>query len=164
MGSASYHLPSPSRSVSWVRSESSFSGVLCLLWGADLWLQPPWWMSTVQDPRKTWLAAGTGEVIKMYGPPGTTLAHQAPGHLSCLDLGKAQNTCPTKSVPLQSTQGPEPEQLRSGKCTKRRAHFGQCPCRATWSLSSVDPGSTCRHELGQTQCGPYTASNPHTCQ
>ena len=21
-----------------------------------------------------------------------------------------------------------------------------------------------RHELGQTQCGPYTASTPHTCQ
>ena len=29
---------------------------VCLLWGADLWLQPSWWMSTVQDPRKTWLA------------------------------------------------------------------------------------------------------------
>ena len=28
------------------------------LWGADLWLQPSWWMSTVQDPRKTWLATG----------------------------------------------------------------------------------------------------------
>ena len=29
---------------------------MCLLWGADLWLQHSWWMSTVQDPRKTWLA------------------------------------------------------------------------------------------------------------
>ena len=28
----------------------------CLLWRADLWLLPFWWMSTVQDPRKTWLA------------------------------------------------------------------------------------------------------------
>ena len=45
----------------------SFLGVLqehrlrcavCLLWGADLWLWPSWWMSTVQDPRKTWLATG----------------------------------------------------------------------------------------------------------
>ena len=25
---------------------------MCLLWRADLWLQPSWWMSTVQDPRK----------------------------------------------------------------------------------------------------------------
>ena len=29
---------------------------MCLLWGADLRLQTSWWMSTVQDPRKTWLA------------------------------------------------------------------------------------------------------------
>ena len=28
------------------------------LWGADLWLQPSWQMSTIQDPRKTWLATG----------------------------------------------------------------------------------------------------------
>ena len=31
---------------------------VCLLWGADLWLRSSWQMSTVQDPRKTWLAAG----------------------------------------------------------------------------------------------------------
>ena len=29
-----------------------------LLWGADLRLQPFWWMSTIQDLRKTWLAIG----------------------------------------------------------------------------------------------------------
>ena len=32
---------------------------MCLLWGADLWLQPSWQMSTIQDPRKTWLATGS---------------------------------------------------------------------------------------------------------
>ena len=31
-------------------------------------------------------------------------------------------------------------------------------------MSSVDTESTCRHELGQTQNGPYTVSTPHTCQ
>ena len=54
-------------------------------------------------------------------------ARQVPGCLSYLDLGKAQNACPTESVPLQSTQEAEPEQLRPGKGTKRRACFGQCP-------------------------------------
>ena len=29
-----------------------------LLWGADLRMRPSWQMSTVQDPRKTWLATG----------------------------------------------------------------------------------------------------------
>ena len=30
-----------------------------LLWGADLRLRPSWQMSTVQDPRKVWLAIGS---------------------------------------------------------------------------------------------------------
>nr|XP_020747006.1 dynein light chain 1, cytoplasmic-like [Odocoileus virginianus texanus] len=62
----------------------------------------------------------------------------------------------TQSVPLWSTQEPEPKELRPGKCTKRWAHFRQNPCRETWNLSSVDLESKCRHELGQTQYGPYT--------
>ena len=32
---------------------------MCPLWGADLWLRPSQWMSTIQDPRKTWLATGS---------------------------------------------------------------------------------------------------------
>ena len=40
---------------------------------------------------------------------------QAPGCLSCLDLGRAQNADPTKFVPLRSSQEPEPEWLRPGK-------------------------------------------------
>ena len=32
---------------------------VCLLWGADLRLRPFWQMSTIQDPRKTWLATGS---------------------------------------------------------------------------------------------------------
>ena len=31
---------------------------VCFLWGANLWLRPSWWMSTVQDPRNTSLATG----------------------------------------------------------------------------------------------------------
>ena len=29
---------------------------VCLFWGADLWLRPAWWMSTIQNPKKSWLA------------------------------------------------------------------------------------------------------------
>ena len=49
------HLPGPSHSVSQGHHKSSLR---CLLWGADLKLQPSWKMSTIQDPRKTWLATG----------------------------------------------------------------------------------------------------------
>ena len=69
-------------------------------------------------------------------------AHQAPGCLSYSELGRAQNAGPTKSVPLWSTQESEPEWLRPGKCTQTRAHVRQFPCRATWSLRSVDWEST----------------------
>ena len=85
--------------------------------------------------------AGMEEVIKIHGPPGTVCLPST-WCLSCSNLGRAQNACPTESVPLQSTQEPKPEQLRPGKCMKCRACFGQYPCRAPWSLSSVDPEST----------------------
>ena len=71
-------------------------------------------------------------------PTKVECACQPPGHQTCLDLGRAQNTGPTESVPLWSTQEPEPEQLRSGDCKQPRAHFRKFPCRAIWSLSSVD--------------------------
>ena len=29
---------------------------VCLFWRADLWLQPSWWMLSVQNPKKSWLA------------------------------------------------------------------------------------------------------------
>ena len=78
----------------------------------------------------------------MSHPTWEEWARQARGRLSCSDLGKTQNADSTESVPLWSTQEPEPEWLRPGKCTQPRACFRQFPCRATWSLSSVDQEST----------------------
>ena len=57
-GGVSHHLPSPSCCPQ-VHHESIISGMLCLLRGAYLWLRPSWQMSTIQDPRKTWLATGS---------------------------------------------------------------------------------------------------------
>ena len=87
-------------------------------------------------------------------------AHQKLGHLSCSDLGRAQNAGPTKSAPLRSTQVPEPEQLRPGKCTQPR------PASDSSWQSNQEPeqcrlGKHTHSELGQTQCGLDTAS---TCQ
>ena len=45
--------------------------------------------------------AGAGEVISHRD-----CACQTPGHLSCSDLGRAQNSGPTESGPLRSTQVP----------------------------------------------------------
>ena len=88
-------------------------------------------------------------------------SHQTPGHLSCSDLGREQSVDPSESVPLWSTREPLPEQLRPGKCTQHRARFRQFPCRAIWSLSSVDWESThAESERGQAQCGPDTATLP----
>ena len=42
---------------------------MCLLWGADLRLWPSWQMSTVQDPRKTWLATGSLLTVWWRMPP-----------------------------------------------------------------------------------------------
>ena len=66
---------------------------------------------------------------KMHRPTWGECTGQAPGHLRCSDLGRAQNADPTKSVTLWSNREPEPEQLRSGKCTQPRARFRQFSCR-----------------------------------
>ena len=79
---------------------------------------------------------------KMQCPTWVECAHQAPGCLSCLDLGKAEKKGPTESVLLWSTQEAEPERGRSGKGTKCRTCLRQFACRATCSLSSVDQKST----------------------
>ena len=52
---------------------------------------------------------------------------QAPGHLSCLDLGRAQNAGPTESALLKTTQVSESERLRPGKCIQPRASLRQFP-------------------------------------
>ena len=87
-------------------------------------------------PRKpsSWPQGGD----KMHHPTWGEYACQAPGGLSCSDLGRAQNAGPTESVPLWNTREPEPEWLRLGKFMQPRACFRHFPCRATWSLNSVD--------------------------
>ena len=39
--------------------ERCLSCAMCLLWGADLWLRPSWWVSTIQNTKKSWLATGS---------------------------------------------------------------------------------------------------------
>ena len=102
-------------------------------------------------------AAGTREVIRRH--PGEC-ARQAPGRLSCSDLGRAQNIGPTESAPLGSTREPEPERIRPGKCTQARAQFRQCTHRAPWNLSSVDWEST--HAVNGGKPSVKTARTPHT--
>ena len=62
---------------------------------------------------------------------GDDCTHQAPGHLSCSDLGWAQNAGPTKSAPLWSTREPEPEWFRPGECMQPRASIRQFPAEQT---------------------------------
>ena len=57
-GAVSYCLPIPAARFLGTQQERHLRCAVCLLRGADLWLWPSRWMSTVQDPRKTWLATG----------------------------------------------------------------------------------------------------------
>ena len=91
-------------------------------------------------PRKPSGWDGGGD--KTHCPPGGDCAQQAPGHLSCSDLGRIQNTGPTESKPLGITREPEPEWLRPGKCTQPRA------CLSFWQ-SNLEP-EQCR--LGKHTC------------
>ena len=64
---------------------------------------------------------------KLQPSTGGDYTRQGTGHLSCSDLGQAQNAGPTKSVPLWSTRESEPEWLTPGKCMQTRACSRQFP-------------------------------------
>ena len=58
-----------------------------------------WCSHCTPRKRSSWDRGGD----KTHYPTWGHCTHQAPGHLSCSDLGRAQNACPTKSVPLWSS-------------------------------------------------------------
>ena len=60
--------------------ECCLSCAVCLLWRADLWLWPSWWKSTIQDPRKTWLATGSLLAV-WYRMPLSGSGHRPPASL-----------------------------------------------------------------------------------
>ena len=72
-----------------------------------------------------------GEAISRSSP-----ARQTPHHLSCSDLGRAQNTGSTESAPLRTSRVPEPERLRPGRCKQPRAGCGWIPAEqpTAWAV------------------------------
>ena len=84
---------------------------------------------------------------KLQPSTGCDHARQGTDHLSCSDLGRAQNAGPTKSVPLWRTQEPEPEWLRPEKWltsdSSRQSNLESEQCR-------LGKHTCC--EWGQTQC------------
>ena len=95
----------------------------------------------------------------------TRTVHSPSTQLSVL-LGPGKGTKRTAHLGLCPCRAPKNPRglVRPGKCTKHRDHSGQCSCRAPWSLSSVDPGSTCHLGLWQTKCDPSAVSTLHICQ
>ena len=79
-------------------------------------------------------------------------ARQTRHHLSCSDLGKAQNAGQTESVPLRTTRVPEPERLRPGRCMHPRAGLGGFPAENLEPELCGQGGHT-HHEQAQAQCG-----------
>ena len=65
-----------------------------------------------------------------------TSDRQALGHLSCSDLGRAQNAGPTESAPLRTTWIPELEWLRPGKYIQPRACLREFPAEQprSWAV------------------------------
>ena len=109
MASERHYLPN-CKQASLLTKTSWDSGRSTSAWEGALVVHPENW------------AAGMEEVISC-----SDRAHQTPGHLSCPDLGRAQNAGPTVSVPLRTTRVPEPEWLRPGKCIQPRASLRQFP-------------------------------------
>ena len=76
--------------------EHHFRCAVCLLWGADLWLPPSWWMSTVHYPRKTWLATGSLLTVWQRMPslgPRSPLSTQLWLSPACISASSGGWTC-----------------------------------------------------------------------
>ena len=80
---------------------------MCLLWKADLRLQPSWQMSTVQDPRKTWLA--TGSLLTVWWKM------QSLGE-DCSSPLPSGSGCHTAASPALGREGPK-QQLACSPCS-----------------------------------------------
>ena len=116
---------------------------------------PLWCIQETEQP-------GLGRCIRHTAHLGQCSC-QVAGHLSMLNLGRAQNTQPTGLCAFSEYSRTWVAE-RPWKCTKHRVHVGQCTCKTPWSLSSVDLGSTSCPGLRQTRCGPSTISIHHTWQ
>ena len=77
---------------------------------------------------------------------------QTPGHLSCSDLGRAQNAGPTESAPLRTTECLNLSGLDLGSA------YNPGLASDSSRQSNLDPeqcgqGGHMRHERGQAQSG-----------
>ena len=79
-------------------------------------------------PRKP--SGWDGEVMRRTPHLGR-LCWPSPWSPEPLGPGRANTAGPADSAPLWSTQEPEPERLRPGKCTQPRACLRQLPSRGT---------------------------------
>ena len=120
-----------------------------------------WWHSHF-TPRN--LSGWNQEDDKMHRPTWGECARQAPGHLSCLNLGWHKMQAWLSLCLCGVPENLNLSSFRPGKCRQPRACFIHFPCRATWNLSSVDQESTDamsggKHSVAQTLWALPTCSS-----
>ena len=104
-----HYLPN-SKQASLLTETSWGSGQSTSAWEGVLVVHPENW------------GAGMGEAISC-----SDCTRQTPHHLSCSELGRAQNAGPTESAPLRTSWVPKPERLRTGRCMQPRASLRRFP-------------------------------------
>ena len=71
--------PGPASRFSGLQGALLLRCAMCLFWGADLWLRPSWWMSIVQNPKKSWLATKLACSLVEDASPRPRLPHSSSG-------------------------------------------------------------------------------------
>ena len=107
-------------------------------------------------------AAVTGKVIKTYRPSGTVCSPST-WSPELLGPGKGTKHGPNWVCVLWSMREPEAEQLNLGS-SRNPDPLCTVPVQSNLEPEHCRPVKHMCHELGQTQCGPYTVNTPHTCQ
>ena len=96
------HLPSPLLDFPGAPWEHHHRCAVCLLWRAYLCLRPSWWMSTIQDLGKIWLAAGSLHSLAEDAAAPCLLVLTVAGLPFCLQVGS--DRLAVASSPLVFTQ------------------------------------------------------------
>ena len=126
-----------------------------------------------EDTRHTWdsaltahpgnQASGIGEVIKMRCPPVIvhSLSTWSP---ELLGPGKGKKYRPNWVCAFVEYPRTQTWAAWNWEVHKTQGLLLGVPQQSNLEPEQCRPGKHTSHELGQTQCGPYTASTPHTHQ
>ena len=141
---------------------------MCLFWGADLWLRPSQQMSTVQDPKKSWLATKSAAVWYRMSLRGRDCLLPALAAFACLCLAGDGPECSQLALlsPLFCERAWQC--LRLGLVSGSLSHSLRCCVKLVlshcpWGIQQCSLCLPVQPPLASGGCEHLDCCSPETC-